>query len=85
MKRMPRKLPAAYVRKLNEEQKRVRLVPEKRVGREASREPDAGRLRSYTMICQACGARVKFTVDQLGYATCGNCRSIASYRFGNVG
>ena len=83
---MPRKLPTAYVRKLNDEQKTAQSIASKRTERkEQFQAPDSGRLRSYVMICQACGKRVKFTVDEKGYATCGNCRAIASYKFGHIG
>jgi hypothetical protein len=82
---MPRKLPAAYLRKLNEEQKTVRSIAAKREEKkEQLQAPDSGRLKSYTMICQACGTRTKFTVDEHGYATCTNCRAIASFRFGHL-
>jgi hypothetical protein len=82
---MPRKLPASYLRKLNEEQKRAKQVD---VGadrkRLAPKDPDAGKLKGFTGICQTCGSRTKFTVDKFGYATCGNCKAIASYKFGHV-
>jgi hypothetical protein len=82
---MPRKLPLSYLRKLNEEQKTVRLVAAKRAEKkEQLQAPDSGRLKSYTMICQACGTRAKFTVDDKGYATCTNCRALASFRFGHL-
>ena len=41
-------------------------------------------MKGFTGICQTCGTRTKFTVDKFGYATCGNCRAIASYKFGHV-
>ena len=82
---MPRKLPAAYLRKLNEEQKTVRSIAAKREEKkEQLQAPDSGRLKSYMMICQACGTRTKFTVDEHGYATCTNCRAIASFKFGHL-
>jgi hypothetical protein len=82
---MPRKLPTAYLRKLNEEKKKVESVVTKHVEmKERLGGPDSGRLKSYTMICQACGTRAKFTVDDHGYATCTNCRAIASFRFGHL-
>jgi len=82
---MPRKLPAAYLRKLNEEQKTVRSIAAKREEKkEQLQAPDSGRLKSYTMICQACGTRTKFTVDEHGFATCTNCRAIASFKFGHL-
>jgi len=83
---MPRKLPTAYVRKLNDEQKTAQSIASKRIEKkEQFQAPDSGRLKSYVMICQACGSRAKFTVDEKGYATCSNCRAIASYRFGHMG
>jgi hypothetical protein len=82
---MPRKLPAAYLRKLNEEQKTVRSIAVKREERkEQLQAPDSGRVKSYMMVCQACGTRAKFTVDEHGYATCTNCRAIASFKFGHL-
>jgi hypothetical protein len=82
---MPRKLPTAYLRKLKEEQKTVESIAARRVEKkEQSRVPDSSRLKSYIMICQACGTRAKFTVDERGYATCTNCRAIASFRFGHL-
>jgi hypothetical protein len=82
-----RKLPSSYVRKLNEEQKMRKTIEEKQRSRQQQRQsdPDSGRLKGYTMICQTCGTNSKFTVDKLGYATCSNCRAVAPYRFGNVG
>lgn len=83
---MPRKLPTAYLRKLKEEQKTAESIAVKRVERKERQlqSPDSGRLKSYMMICQACGTRAKFTVDDHGYATCANCRAIASFRFGHL-
>jgi hypothetical protein len=82
---MPRKLPAAYLRKLNEEQKTARSIATKREEKkERLHGPDSSKLKSYIMICQACGTRAKFIVDERGYATCTNCRAIASFRFGHV-
>jgi len=82
---MPRKLPSSYLRKLNEEQKMAGSIAAKRAEKkEQLQSPDSGRLKSYTMICQACGTRTKFTVDEKGYATCTNCRAIASFRFGHL-
>jgi len=84
---MVRKLPSSYVRKLNEEQKMRKTIEAKQQVRkeQALRDPDSGRLKTYTMICQSCGTNAKFTVSSLGYATCSNCRAVAPYRFGNVG
>ena len=84
---MVRKLPSSYVRKLNEEQKmRKNIEARERVRKQQSQlDPDSGRLKGFTMVCQACGTNAKFTVDKLGYATCSNCRAVAPYRFGNVG
>ena len=83
---MPRKLPLSYVRKLNDEQRKAQSIASKRnEKREQFQAPDSGRMRSYVMICQACGTRAKFTVDERGFATCGNCKAIASYRFGHLG
>ena len=48
------------------------------------KDPDSGKLKGFTGICQTCGIRTKFTVDKFGYATCGNCKAIASYKFGHV-
>ena len=82
---MPRKLPAAYLRKLNEEQKTARSTARRREERkETLSAPDSGKLKSYVMICQVCGVRAKFTVDERGYATCSNCRAIASFKFGHL-
>jgi hypothetical protein len=81
---MPRKLPTAYLRKLKEEQRIARPTVTKREEKEQLRAPDSEKLKSYTMICQVCGVRAKFTVDERGYATCSNCRAIASFRFGHV-
>ena len=82
---LPRKLPTAYLRKLNEEQKTVHSNEAKRAEKkEQLQAPDSGRLKSYVMVCQACGTRAKFTVDEKGYATCSNCRAIASFRFGHL-
>lgn len=82
---MPRKLPTSYVRKLNEEQKQAKAVAAKKAKRVLPSDPDSGKLKGFTMICQACGTKSKFTVDKFGYATCTNCRAIASFRFGHVG
>ncbi len=82
---MPRKLPASYLRKLNEEQKRAKEIAAKRPDKKLEpRDPDSGKLKGFTMICQTCGSRAQFSVDKFGYATCGNCKAIASYRFGHV-
>lgn len=82
---MPRKLPAAYLRKLNEEQKRATEFAVKAAAKKLEpKDPDSGKLKGFTGICQTCGTRTLFTVDKFGYATCGNCRAIASYRFGHV-
>jgi len=82
---MPRKIPSSYLRKLNEEQKKAKIYAAKAAQKKLEpRDPDAGKMKGFTGICQSCGARAKFTVDKFGYATCGNCRAIASYRFGHV-
>ena len=82
---MPRKIPSSYLRKLNEEQKRSKVLAEKAAVKKLEpKDPDAGKLKGFTGICQTCGTRAKFTVDKFGYATCGNCRAIASYKFGHV-
>ena len=82
---MPRKLPASYLRKLNEEQKRAKEVAA-RVDKKklAPKDPDSGKLKGFTGICQTCGSQTKFTVDKFGYATCSNCKAIASYKFGHI-
>ena len=84
--RMVRKLPSSYVRKLNEEQKKRKSIEAKQMFRkqQEQRDPDSGRLKGFTMVCQTCGTNSKFTVDKLGYATCSHCRAVASFRFGNV-
>jgi len=82
---MPRKVPSSYLRKLNEEIRSAKASANKRKDRElVPKDPDSGRLKGFTMVCQACGTKARFTVDSMGYATCGNCKSVASYRFGNV-
>jgi len=82
---MPRKLPSSYVRKLNEQQKLAKAIEAKRATKkEEPRDPDSGKLRGFTMICQTCGTRAKFSVDAHGYATCSNCRAIANFRFGHL-
>jgi hypothetical protein len=82
---MPRKLPTAYIRKLNEEQKIARTVAAKRITKESEpKDPDAGKLKGFKAVCQTCGAHTQFTVDKFGYATCSNCRAIASYRLGHL-
>jgi hypothetical protein len=82
---MPKKLPSSYVRKLNEEQKIAKVMATKRAEKQVQpNDPGAGKLKGFTIICQTCGSRAKFTVDKHGYATCSNCRAIASYRFGHV-
>lgn len=82
---MPRKLPSSYLRKLNDEQKQAKAVAAKRAEKKLEpQDPESGRLKGFTMICQACGTKAKFTVDAHGYATCSNCRAIASFRFGHV-
>lgn len=82
---MPRKLPSSYVRKLNEQQKFAKAIEAKRATKkEEPRDPDSGKLRGFTMICQTCGTRAKFSVDTHGYATCSNCRAIANFRFGHL-
>jgi hypothetical protein len=82
---MPRKIPTSYLRKLNEEQKRAKEIAAKRaVKKPQPVDPDSGKLKGFTMICQTCGSRAKFTVDKFGYATCTNCRAIASYRLGHL-
>jgi hypothetical protein len=83
---MPRKVPAAYLRKLNEEQKQAKSITAKRAEKKVlPHDPDSGRLRGFEMICQSCGMRARFTVDKFGYATCGNCKAIANYRLGRPG
>ena len=82
---MPRKIPSSYIRKLNEEQKRAKEVADKAARRpQKPVDPDSGKLKGFTMVCQTCGTRSRFTVDKFGYATCGNCRAIASYRLGHL-
>jgi hypothetical protein len=82
---MPRKIPSSYLRKLNEEQKRAKIFAAKAAEKKLEpKDPDSGKMKGFTGICQACGTRTKFTVDKFGYATCGNCRAIASYKFGHV-
>jgi len=83
---MPRKIPTAYLRKLNEQQKIAPTIAAKRAETREQRlqAPDSGRLKSYEMICHSCGTRAKFTVDDHGYATCTNCRAIASFKFGHL-
>ncbi|HKM49996.1 MAG: hypothetical protein ABSD41_03225 [Candidatus Bathyarchaeia archaeon] len=84
---MVRKIPTSYIRKLNEEQKMRKTNEAKQQARrqQQQREPDAGRLKGFSMICQSCGTNSKFTVGKFGYATCNKCRAVAPYRFGNVG
>jgi hypothetical protein len=82
---MPRKIPSSYLRKLNEEQKRSKIFAAKAAEKKLEpRDPDSGKIKGFTGICQTCGTRTKFTVDRFGYATCGNCKAIASYKFGHV-
>jgi hypothetical protein len=82
---MPRKIPSSYLRKLNEEQKRAKENAAKKAARKPMpTDPDSGKLKGFTMICQTCGSEARFTVDRFGYATCSNCRAIASYRLGHV-
>jgi hypothetical protein len=82
---MPRKIPSSYLRKLNEEQKRAKTLAAKAAEQKLEpKDPDSGKMKGFTAICQTCGLRAKFTVDKFGYATCTNCRAIASYRFGHV-
>jgi hypothetical protein len=83
---MVRRLPSSYVRKLNEELKTRKIVEAKQQAREQQqqRDPDSGRLKGFSMICQSCGTNSKFTVDKLGYATCDKCGAMAPYRFGSV-
>jgi len=82
---MPRKIPSSYIRKLNEEQKRAKEFADKAAKRPPKPvDPDSGKLKGFTMVCQTCGTRAPFTVDKFGYATCGNCRAIASYRLGHL-
>ncbi len=82
---MPRKIPSSYLRKLNEEQKRAKEIAAKKEARTPQPvDPDSGKLKSFTTICQTCGSQSRFTVDKFGYATCGNCRAIASYRLGHL-
>jgi hypothetical protein len=84
---MVRKISSSYLRKLNEEQKMRKIIEARQQVRkmEQQRDPDSGRLKKFTMVCQSCGTNSKFTVNKLGYATCDNCRAVAPYRFGNVG
>ena len=82
---MPRKIPASYLRKLNEEQKKAKIYADKAAKKKLEpKDPDSGKMKGFTAICQTCGTNSKFTVDKFGYATCGNCRAIASYKFGHV-
>jgi hypothetical protein len=82
---MPRKIPSSYLRKLNEEQKRAKVFAAKAAQKKLEpRDPDSGKIRGFSGICQACGARTQFSVDKFGYATCGKCGAIASYKFGHV-
>ena len=83
--KMPRKLPSSYIRKLNEQREVERTIEVKRVEKKQEpKDPDSGKLKGFTMICQTCGTRAKFTVDTHGYATCTNCRAIANFRFGHL-
>jgi hypothetical protein len=83
---VPRKISAAYLRKLNEEHELAKSIAAKRVEKKVlPHDPDSGRLKGFEMICQTCGVRARFTVDKFGYATCGNCRAIANYRLGRPG
>jgi len=83
--KMPRKLPSSYIRKLNEQREVERTIEVKRVEKKQEpKGPDSGKLKGFTMICQTCGTRAKFTVDTHGYATCTNCRAIANFRFGHL-
>ena len=82
---MPRKIPSSYLRKLNEEQKKAKIFAAKAAEKKLEpRDPDSGKMKGFSGICQTCGVRSKFTVDKFGYATCENCGAIASYRFGHV-
>ena len=82
---MPRKLPSSYLRKLNEEQKRAKEIAARQaVKKPQPVDPDSGKLKGFTGVCQTCGSRTRFTVDKFGYATCTNCRAIASYRLGHL-
>jgi len=83
---MPRKLPSAYVRKLNDQQKLQKTLEENRQ-RKREQQPSnqtTGRMKGFTTICQACGTRSTFTVDNMGHATCNHCKAIAPYRISNV-
>ena len=82
---MPRKIPSSYLRKLNEEQKRAKDFAAKAAENKLEpKDPDSGKIKGFIGICQSCGARTTFIVDKFGYATCSNCRAIASYKFGHV-
>ncbi len=82
---MPRKIPSSYLRKLNEEQKRAKEIAAKAAAKKPQPvDPDSGKLKGFTMVCQTCVSRTRFTVDKFGYATCSNCRAIASYRLGHL-
>lgn len=82
---VPRKLPASYVRKLNEEQKLARSIERKRRSeKEQPHDPDSGKLKGFSMVCQICGTLAHFAVDAHGYATCKNCGAIAPFRLGHV-
>ena len=41
-----------------------------------------GMLRSFEGDCTACGQRIRFTVDALGYCKCGRCGSQVNFRLG---
>ncbi len=82
---MPRKIPSSYLKKLNEEQKRAKEIAAKRAARRPEPvDPDSGKLKGFVTVCQTCGTRTRFIVDRFGYATCGNCRAIASYKLGHL-
>jgi hypothetical protein len=84
---MPRKLPSSYVRKLNDQQKTQKAIEanrQKRHEQQQASNQTSGRVKGFTTICQACGTRSNFIVDNLGHATCNHCRAIAPYRISNV-
>jgi hypothetical protein len=83
---MPRKLPKAYITKLNEQQVHLAASKVKSEEREKKRAEGGlskvGMLRSFEGDCVACGQRTRFTVDDLGYCKCGRCGSQANFRMG---
>mgnify|MGYP007042370997 CR=1 FL=1 len=83
---MPRKLPKAYIAKLNQEQVRLAALKAKSEEREKTQSEQGlskvGMLRSFEGDCAACGQRTRFTVDDLGYCRCGKCGAQANFRLG---